>query len=99
VLAFEPNPFNRERLARNLELNPMLARRIEVLPIAVAARDGETDFVLSPDIKSGMTSGSFLEFAKPPRESGEYANFIAGGLQLFPWIPSSANAMRYRRWF
>ena len=76
VLAFEPNPFNRERLARNLELNPELARRIEVLPIAVAARDGEMDFVLSHDIESGMSSGSFLELAKPPRESGEYANFI-----------------------
>jgi FkbM family methyltransferase len=76
VLAFEPNPFNRERLARNLELNPELARRIEVLPIAVAARDGEMDFVLSPDIENGMSSGSFLELAKPPLESGEYANFI-----------------------
>jgi FkbM family methyltransferase len=76
VLAFEPNPFNRERLARNLELNPELATRIEVLPIAVAARDGEMDFVLSPDIESGASSGSFLALAKPPREAGEYANFL-----------------------
>jgi hypothetical protein len=34
------------------------------------------DFVLSLDIESGMSSGSFLELAKPPRESGDYANFI-----------------------
>jgi FkbM family methyltransferase len=75
VLAFEPNPFNRERLARNLEGNPELASRIEVLPLAVASRDGELDLVLSPDVESGMSSCSHVEGAQPPRESGEYAAF------------------------
>jgi FkbM family methyltransferase len=75
VLAFEPNPFNLERLAGNLETNPELAKRIEVLPFAVAARDGELGFVLSPDIENGMSSCSFLEGAQPPRESKDYSNF------------------------
>jgi FkbM family methyltransferase len=76
LVGFRAEPFQSRAPCRNLELNPELARRIEVLPVAVAARDGEMDFVLSLDIESGMSSGSFLELAKPPRESGDYANFI-----------------------
>jgi FkbM family methyltransferase len=76
LVGFRAEPFQSRAPCRNLELNPELARRIEVLPVAVAARDGEMDFVLSHDIESGMSSGSFLELAKPPRGSGDYANFI-----------------------
>src|SRR5581483_10488775 len=67
VTAFEPNPFNREQLARNLEKNPELLPRVEVMTSALADREGEMEFVLSPEIENGMSSCSFLEGAQPPR--------------------------------
>ena len=61
VVAFEPNPSNRERLERNLERNVDLAARIAILPYALADRDGDSPLVLSRDIESGASSMSFLD--------------------------------------
>ena len=97
LVGFRAEPFQSRAPCRNLELNPELARRIEVLPVAVPARDGEMDFVLSHDIESGMSSGSFLELAKPPRESGDYANFIrrpCRNLELNPELARRIEVLR-----
>jgi len=75
VLAFEPNPFNRERLAFNLGRNPDLGRRIEVIPKAVASRDGEMEFIFSAEIENGMSSCSYLKEGLPPLELGEGNGF------------------------
>ena len=63
VVGFEPNPSNRKRLQQNLERNPDLASRIEILPCALSDRDGDSVFAISHDIDSGASSMSFLEKA------------------------------------
>ena len=75
VVAFEPNPCNRERLALNLERNRDLAKIITVIPQAVAAEDGTAEFVFSADIDSGDSSCSHLGAALPPRPADAYAHF------------------------
>lgn len=70
VVAFEPNPSNRERLERNLERNVDLAARIAILPCALADRDGESPLVLSRDIESGASSMSFLDGTLSSVETG-----------------------------
>ncbi len=70
VVAFEPNPSNRERLERNLEKNVDLAARIVVLPCALADRNGDSPLVLSRDIESGASSMSFLDGTSSSVEIG-----------------------------
>ena len=65
VVAFEPNPSNRERLGRNLERNVNLASRVAVLPCALSDRNGDSSLVLSRDIESGASSMSFLDGTMP----------------------------------
>lgn len=43
VAAFEPSPANREALVKNLEVNPALAGKIRVHPVAVSDRKGRVD--------------------------------------------------------
>jgi len=74
VVAFEPGSANVARLRQHLERNPELARRIRVMPVAVADRDGEMTFVESGDMK-GASTGSHLAEAMPPLEASIYANF------------------------
>ena len=70
VVGFEPNPSNRSRLQQNLENNPDLASRIDILPCALSDRDGESPFVFSREIDSGASSMSFLEGTTPHVDSG-----------------------------
>ncbi len=72
VYAFEPNQINRERLQANLGKNPDLARRVEVLDIALSDKDGEQEFNFSPDIENGQSSGSYLSGAHTPFTPEEY---------------------------
>jgi len=65
VVAFEPNPSNRERLRQNLDRNADLAARVEILPCALSDRDGDSSFVFSGDIESGASSMSFLDGTTP----------------------------------
>jgi FkbM family methyltransferase len=65
VVGFEPNPSNRERLQQNLERNPDLASRIEILPCGLSDRDGDSAFAISHHIDSGASSMSFLDGAAP----------------------------------
>src|SRR5262245_57827814 len=61
VLGFEPNPANRERLRQNLEKNPDLASRIDILACGLSDQDGESLFAVSDDVDSGASSMSFLD--------------------------------------
>jgi FkbM family methyltransferase len=75
VVAFEPNPFNAQRLRQHLLRNRNLAERIEVVPSAVSASDGETTFIFSSDLESGDSSCSFIRDAVPPQGPEAFARF------------------------
>ena len=72
VVAFEPNPYNAERIQQNLELNPDLSERIVLMACALSNNDGETPFVFSPELASGRSSGSYLEGAVRPEPPSSY---------------------------
>ncbi len=61
VVAFEPNPSNRDRLQQNLEKNGDLAARIDLHPCALSDHEGEAVFAISQDVDSGASSMSFLD--------------------------------------
>jgi FkbM family methyltransferase len=75
VLAFEPNPSNRERLRQNLERNPDLAARIEVFPCGLSDCDGESLFTLTHDVDSGSSSMSFLDGTTAAVDPGTSASW------------------------
>jgi FkbM family methyltransferase len=62
VYAFEPNPFNIERLNNHLELNKEI-NNIKIINYALSNKDGEEEFMFSPKIEKGASSGSFLNSA------------------------------------
>jgi FkbM family methyltransferase len=74
VTAFEPTRANHARLQQHLERNTALAPRIELVPAAVADRDGEMTLVESGDMK-GQSTGSHLANATPPLKEAAYAGF------------------------
>ncbi len=53
VHSFEPTPSNRKLLAKNIELNPVIAGRIRVWDAPLAATAGETVF-----IRDGLAAGA-----------------------------------------
>lgn len=61
VVGFEPNPANRERLQQNLEKNPDLASRVDILDCGLSDQDGDSLFAISRDVDSGASSMSFLD--------------------------------------
>jgi FkbM family methyltransferase len=61
VVGFEPNAANRQRLQQNLEHNPDLLARIDILPCGLSDQDGEFPFAISDDVDSGASSMSFLD--------------------------------------
>lgn len=65
VFAFEPNPFNVERMRQILGRNSDLAGRISLLAIALSDHSGEAEFFVSPMVDSGMSSGSMLGSVHP----------------------------------
>lgn len=75
VISFEPNPYNVSRLKLNLCRNPDLSARIQLVEAALWSSEGEMDFVLSPDVDSGRSSGSYLKDIDPPGESATYRSF------------------------
>ncbi|MCB9165611.1 MAG: FkbM family methyltransferase [Flavobacteriales bacterium] len=72
VIAFEPNPANLERLQAMLELEPELAERIKVLPIALSDSAGEMEFEASTNVDDQTSSGGYLGSVKPPLETAVY---------------------------
>lgn len=75
VVGFEPNPSNRERLQQNLEKNPDLASRIDILPCGLSDQDGESRFAVSHDVDSGASSMSFLDRIIPSVDSHTAASW------------------------
>ncbi|MEA5015953.1 MAG: class I SAM-dependent methyltransferase [Candidatus Limiplasma sp.] len=63
IVVFEPNPYNRNRILRNLSFNPELAGQIMVEPYALSSEDGTCEMTLSSNIDSGYSSTSRLEVA------------------------------------
>jgi len=76
VVAFEPNPHNMERLRQHLGRNDDLQERITLMTCALGNVDGEEDFVFSPEVDDGRSSGSHLNQAFVPEEPGAYQSFI-----------------------
>lgn len=74
VVAFEPVAANLARLRQHLERNAALARRIRLVPAAVANRDGDLTFVQSDDL-AGASTGSHLADANAPLRTEVYAHF------------------------
>ena len=66
VVAFEPNPYNIKRLHQHLERNVDLGKHITLMTCALSNVDGEEDFVFSPEIDDGRSSGSHLHQAFVP---------------------------------
>jgi len=75
VVAFEPNPHNVDRLRQHLERNTDLGERITLMTCALGGMDGEEDFVFSPEIDDGRSSGSHLNQAFVPEEPTAYQSF------------------------
>ena len=72
VHAFEPNPFNFERLQKNIAANPELSGRIAAPPIAISDKEGREEFILNERIDKGSSSGSFLDRADTVFEKSSY---------------------------
>jgi len=75
VVAFEPNPYNVERLQMNLENNPDLAERIIFANHALSNVDGEAPFILCEEVDNGRSSGSHLAGACVPEDQTVYESF------------------------
>lgn len=60
VLTFEPNPWNRNRILRNLSMNADLSERIELFPYALGDSNTTTKMTLSWSIDNGHSSTSRL---------------------------------------
>jgi FkbM family methyltransferase len=75
VVAFEPNPYNIERFRKHIERNPDLDKRITLMTCALGNLDAEEDFVFSPEVDDGRSSGSHLDKAFVPEELRAYQSF------------------------
>lgn len=74
VVAFEPNPFNLERLRANVGANASLATRITALPCALGDAKGRESFIASPDVDGGATLNGFFSALSPrPMNEAERA--------------------------
>jgi FkbM family methyltransferase len=72
VIAFEPNPFNRERLELNLSQNTQLADRVIVHDVALSDTEGIVDFLMTNMVDGWASSGSFLDTAHTNMEHDKY---------------------------
>ena len=65
VIGFEPNPFNRERIEKNLSLNKKLSSRIIISPVALSNTSGKKIMTMSKEIDNGHSSTSRLNQSHP----------------------------------
>ncbi|HEV2707699.1 MAG TPA: FkbM family methyltransferase [Pyrinomonadaceae bacterium] len=75
VVTFEPNPFNCDRVRKNLSRNPDLDARVTLITEALSNQDGETTFNLSRNVDSGHSSGSHMGEALAPEDPSVYERF------------------------
>ena len=65
VITFEPNPWNQNRIFKNLSHNQNLAPHVLVYPFALGDCNDSAGMTLSSDIDSGYSSTSRLNIAHP----------------------------------
>lgn len=75
VCAFEPNPFNADRLRLNVSENPELGDRILVFPLALANSHGKTKFKVHRNVDAGISSASHLEGAHTTLTEEQLSHF------------------------
>lgn len=73
VVAMEPNPVNVARIQAQLRLEPALATRITVLPLALADENGDTVMRASAQIEDQTSSGGYLGSVRPGLPEADYA--------------------------
>jgi FkbM family methyltransferase len=65
VLAFEPNPWNRNRMLLNLSHNQSLAENISVYDCAIGDMNGDCLMIVSSEIDNGYSSTSRISQSHP----------------------------------
>ena len=75
VCAFEPNPYNLERLEQNLQRNINFSQNITLVKYALSNSDGEACFSVSKEVDNGRSSGSHLDKAVVPELQEIYESF------------------------
>ena len=75
ILAFEPNPKNRELLNENLKLNPELGRRVKIEGIALSDKIGKTTMRVERNELKTSSSGGYIKDITPPLQENAYENF------------------------
>lgn len=63
VCAFEPNPYNLDRLKLNISENAELSDSIKIFPFAVSNEKGNAKFNMHRNIDKGFSSASYLQGA------------------------------------
>lgn len=76
VVSFEPNRFNQKRFAKNLRLNPDLAKRIKIIKAALSNKNGTVDLISSDEVENTRSSGSHLDSTVPPENLSVYDGFM-----------------------
>ena len=60
IIAFEPNPYNLNRILINISKNENLSKNISIVNIAISNKTGSTELLLSSNIDDGYSSTSRL---------------------------------------
>jgi len=60
IIAFEPNPYNLNRMLLNFSQNPQLNKNISIINVALSNKKEDTEFLLSSNIDNGHSSTSRL---------------------------------------
>lgn len=72
IFAFEPNPFNIERMETIISKNTDLKNRIKIMPYALSEGMGETIFNFSKQVDNGTSSGSYINGSHTPFHEKDY---------------------------
>lgn len=65
IVGFEPNPYNRERIQKNVSLNKELSSRIIISSVALSNINGNMTMTMSKEIDNGHSSTSRLNQSHP----------------------------------
>ena len=76
VFAFEPNIFNVQIMKKILNENADLQNRIEIIDRAVSDKNGKENLVFSPNVDSGISSGSFIKSADTIWQKNVYKDVL-----------------------
>lgn len=99
VVAFEPNPFNRNRLKKICSKNVNLAKNIHVSEFAVSDQCGDIKFNSSSNIEDLTSSGGFISGSHKPSDDEVYRRIgftecMVKTISLDDFISSHKNCKR-----